>query len=859
MPGAMPGAMYAALVVSLAPLPIDAWTDAVCAEMARHNLVLVAEPGAGKTTRIPVALERAGCAGMIVVVEPRRLAARLAAERIASELGENVGQKVGYQVRFDNKRSSNTRILFMTEGLLARRIAGDPTLADVGVVLLDEFHERNLTGDLTLALVRRAQLGPRPDLRIGVMSATMEPAPVAEFLGQCPVVHCQGRTHPVSVEFDALPSRDPVERQVARALGRVARERTGDVLVFLPGAAEIHRSMRACAELADRMNLELAPLYGSLPAAEQQRALLPSSRRKVIFATNVAETSLTIEGVAIVIDAGTARVSRYSPWTGLPSLRIEPVSQASSTQRAGRAGRTGPGHCVRLYTQHDHDGRRAFEVPEIERSDLSDALLALRTAGVAAGEDVWFQSPPTAAIEAAEATLGRLGALDDQGLVTAIGRRLAQLPVHPRLARVAIEAERRGARTQGCLMASILAELHSAPWSDRPASHGSDSDILDLVDDCQRGGHGWSGRSSIKTIRTLARTLERAVGLAGHRSLAPPTEQPLDRDEALAMSLLAGFCDRVARRRRPGSPQLLLCDGAGGGQAELHRASAVQGAEFVVAVDVEERGRGADRQVVVRRAQAIDPLWLLEFDADGFEESDQHLFDPACERVERIGRTRYDGLIIDETRRREPSAVDRDAAGAQLEPAARAAGFAHFVNPQELEALRGRVAFAVKAAPGAGLEALTDQILDELLGQVARSCVSFAEIRQQALLDQLLDGLGPDARRTLDRLAPTSLSLPGRKRVPVHYPGDRPPWIESRMQDFFGLERGPRVAGGQVAVVMHLQAPNRRAVQVTDDLARFWKVHYPDLRKQLSRRYPRHSWPDDPTATCPRGGRTRSG
>ena len=833
-------------------LPIDPLLPEVVAAMGSGNLVLIAPPGAGKTTRVPPALLAAGAPGRrtIAVLEPRRIAARAAAHRVASERGEKVGGAVGYEVRFERAVGPDTRIVFLTEGLLARRLAGDPTLADVGVVLIDEFHERHLVGDLSLALLRRAQRGPRPDLRLAVMSATLDPAPVAAFLGDCPVLVSEGRGFPVDIEHLPQPPGDRLEREVARALSRLVRDGLdGHVLVFLPGAGEIRRAAEACAELAARHDLQLLPLHGALPSAEQDRALAPSDRRKVVLATNVAETSLTIDGVAAVIDSGLARIARHSPWSGLGALRVEPVSRASCAQRAGRAGRTRPGRCLRLYTRHDHDSRREHEAPEIARADLAEAVLALRAAGVARGEGFdWFEPPPPAATAAAEELLARLGATRrEDGALTAAGRRMLRMPVHPRQARVLIEAEARGAASSGCLVAALLGERdvrlsrRSRPGRPAHAQHTSSSDVLDDLD-ALYAGQGLDPAAA-RAVRRGAEQLARLVD----RRAAPAAADP---DQALGLALLAGFPDRVARRRRPGAPELLLSGGAGA--AVLHPVSAVHEAALLVAIDAEEQGRGRERQVAVRTASAIEPEWLVELFADDIAETDELRFDPAAARVERVHRLSYDGLVLDESRETDPRRIDRDAGGRVLAEAARAAGFARFLpDPDALDRLRRRADFLARAAPAAGVAPVTDEELDEVLGEAAAGALSFAELEGAALLELLVARRGPAARRELDRLAPEHVSLPGRRRVPVHYEADRPPWIESRLQDFFGLDAGPSVAGGAVPLVLHLQAPNRRAVQVTSDLSRFWDVHYPEIKRELARRYPRHAWPDDPRRVPP--------
>src|SRR5918997_835582 len=447
------------------PLPIDPLLPEIVASLRRGpNLVVEAPPGAGKTTRVPPALLDAGVAGEgeVWVLEPRRLAARLSARRVAEERGESLGETVGYQVRFDEVGGARTRLRFLTEGVLTRRLLADPRLGRAGVIVLDEFHERHLQADLAVALLRRLQRTERPDLRLVVMSATLDAAPVAEFL-ESPVLRSEGRRFHVEIEHLARPDERPLAEQVASAVARLITEGAGgldgDVLVFLPGAAEIRRAQSACEQLAERHDLLVVPLHGELPAEEQDRAVRPAGRRKLILSTNVAETSVTIEGVAAVIDSGLARVAGQSPWSGLPVLKVSRVSRASAVQRAGRAGRTREGRCLRLYTAQDFGARPPHETPEVRRLDLAESVLELRAAGVVdVGGFEWFEPPAPEALEAAETLLRRLGATDAAGRVTDAGRAMLRLPLHPRLGRIVVEAEGRGVAREACTIAALISE-----------------------------------------------------------------------------------------------------------------------------------------------------------------------------------------------------------------------------------------------------------------------------------------------------------------------------------------------------------------------------------------------------------------
>ncbi len=833
-------------------LPIDVvLPEVVTAIRERGVAVLVAPPGAGKTTRVPGALLDAGLVtGEIIVLQPRRLAARLAAARVASERGSELGAEVGYEVRFDRKVSASTRLRFVTEGVLTRRLLADPDLRGVGAVIIDEFHERHLDGDLALALVERLR-AKRPDLRLIVMSATLDAEPVAAFLANAPIIRSEGRTFPVTIEHVEQPDDRQLGKQIAGAVRRLGQEKLdGDILVFLPGAGEIRRVSEDIAEAALVHDLVVMPLHGDLTADQQDAAVRPQQKRKVILATNVAETSVTIDGVVAVIDTGLARIARHSPWTGLASLQIEPVSRASCAQRAGRAGRTRPGKVVRLYTKHDHDTRRAFEVPEVGRTDLAGAALELAGAGLSLRGLRWYETPPETAIVAAEELLVRLGALE-LGRITKLGRRMLQFPVHPRLARLVCEAEGRGVGVEACLIAAAVGARELRLERRGPASQAKISSPSDLIDDLDSlldaRSHGLRADrlrrdgldiSTAQTVDRVAKQLERIVD-RGARRLSDD-----DMDRELMISILTAFPDRVGKRRAPRSSEIVF---AGGGSGTLAASSSVIDAELMVAVDVAETGaKGQATKVQIRRASAIDPSWLLDLYLDRVAERDELVWNAHKERVERIAQMTYDGLPIDEQRDVEGARRAGRPAAELLARQAIAAGIEKFIDKDELAEWRVRVTLAAKLANNPALIAPTDEALASVIANACEGAISFAELRAANLMSLLDAGLG-EYRALVDRLAPTHLKLGRRGRTPIHYPPDQPPWIASRMQDFFGLARAPMIGDGKVALVIHLLAPNQRPVQVTSDLPGFWIKHYPALRKQLMRRYPKHQWPEDPT------------
>jgi ATP-dependent helicase HrpB len=800
----------------LTPLPIDALIPGILENVRSHaNLVLEAPPGAGKTTRVPPALLQAAGSGEVLVLEPRRLAARLAARRVAFERNERLGETVGYQVRFEEVAGPRTRLRFMTEGVLTRRLLSDPGLGGVAWVVLDEFHERHLEGDLALALLRRLQKSTRPDLRLAVMSATMDPAPVAAFLGHCPVLRSEGRQYSTSITYTPV-SAELLEQQVVSALEKLMREGLdGDVLVFLPGASEIRRAMRACEQIARRAGLLVVPLHGDLSPEEQDRAVLPAGRRKVILSTNVAESSVTIEGVTAVIDSGLARVASQSPWSGLPALKVARISQASANQRAGRAGRTAPGRVIRLYPAEDYHRRPAQDVPEIARGELSQTVLALAALGVRNPSEMeWLEEPPQPALEAAGQLLRRLGATEETGGLREAGGRMARLPLHPRLARLVIEAGQRGAGEDGCALAALLSSGERLPPE---TAHSGPSDLLLLLDS------RWEPRTQqlFQQIRRAARV----------------RQQGRSSEQALLMAILAAFPDRVCRRRQEN--ELLVCSG---GSALLSAASVVRSPQFLVAVDIEERSeRGLP---LVRLASGIEAEWLLDLYPDRVRERSTLEWNRAAERVEKSSALLYDELVIEESR----GAPAPDEATAQLlAERALEAGLGRFADPEEVEQFLARVAFA---AEHSRLGRLTEEDVRAALMSLCAGRRSFAELEDAAraggLMRALEQRLSPGGPRLLDECAPARLRLPSGRFVRVRYARGQTPWIAAKLQEFFGLTETPRLAGGKVPVVVHLLAPNNRPVQMTTDLAGFWQRLYPQVRRELSRRYPRHAWPEKP-------------
>jgi ATP-dependent helicase HrpB len=750
----------------LTSLPIDRiLPDIVRALEASSSLLIEAPPGAGKTTRVPPALLSL-VKGEVLVLEPRRLAARMAARRVASELGESPGDTVGYQVRFEDVGGPRTRLRFVTEGVLTRRFLDDPQLAGVDAVILDEFHERHLDGDLALALLRCLQRTSRPELRLVVMSATLHSAPIARYLDDCPVLIAEGKLFPLEIEYTPH-SATPLAGQVVAAVEKLQRPKLdGDVLVFLPGASEIRAVADALEGLAAREGFLVLPLHGDLSPSEQDRAVAPSPQRKVILSTNIAESSVTIEGVTAVIDSGLARVASDSPWTNLPSLDVKRISQASATQRGGRAGRTAPGRVIRLYTAEDFHRRPVFDTPEILRRELSQVVLYLRA--LQAWDLEWLDAPPEPALAAANALLDRLGVMPH----------MAELPLPPRLSKLVLEAAARGVPEKGCAAAAVLS-----------AGERGSSDLLTLID------APWQPQT--KRVYDQLRGSVRGRDRKGAG------------DDALLQAILAAFPDRVAKRSR--EDEVLLSTG---GSARLPR----QHHEFSIAVDVEDR-KERGLPLIRLAAGPLQPEWLL----DRVVERVALEWNRAAERVEQVTALVYDQLVIEETR--APAAATPDSARLLAEKALET-DIGRFADRDALAQLSARAAFAGIAVDAAAA-----------LVKLCQGRTSFAQLERADLLATLRPP-------RIDQLVPDRLHLPGGREVKVHYEAGKPPWIESRLQDFFGVKESPRI--GNTPVVVHLLAPNRRPVQVTSDLAGFWVRLYPEVRRELSRRYPKHKWPEQP-------------
>jgi len=835
--------------VSRAPLPIDdVLPELIRAVAASGSAVLRAPTGAGKTTRVPPALldwmRGQGIEGQVVVLEPRRVAARAAARWITEERGGRLGEEVGYQVRFDRKASPSTRLLVVTEGVLLRMLQDDPLLERVGAVVFDEFHERSLQSDLALALTQRVRTSVRDDLRIVVMSATLDPTPVADFLGGAPIVESQGRAFPVEIEHAPVDPETRLERAVRSAVLDAAGRNEGDVLVFLPGVGEIRRCASTLEDLTGTLGLRVVELHGELPPERQDAALASGPRRKVVLATNVAETSLTIPGVRVVVDAGLERLPRTDPTVGLERLETVRISRESADQRAGRAGRTAPGLCIRLWGRGQDARLDARRSPEILRTDLSGAVLQL----LAWGETdlrafPWFEAPPPQALDAAQDLLTRLGAVAD-GHLTDTGRAMAGLPTHPRLARLLVETRRVGHPRRLALAAAVLSErspfVRMAPGES--VGHHAVSDVLDAVQALEAFEATGRTDAGVRPLRRgPARHALRACDQLA-RAIGRGPQAP-DGEEAVLRAVFAAYADRLARRRAPGDDRAVMVGGRG---VRLDRSSSVREPELFVCVDVDAGRRGERAEAWVRMASGVERKWLPP---ERLTTTQTVGFDAERQSVTGTRRTTFDDLLLDEVTIQVPRGPEVERVLAERARKNLSAALA--LGDEPVASLRARVRCLRAWRPDLDLPAVDDATLEALLPELVRGRRSFAELRKAPLLDHLRGRFTWEQLQTLDREAPEHIEVPSGSRIRLKYEAGRPPVLAVRIQEVFGLRETPCVAGGRVKVLMHLLAPNHRPQQVTDDMPSFWANTYAGVRAELRRRYPKHAWPEDPLSAEP--------
>lgn len=814
----------------LSKLPIDPLIPEIAATLRSSSaLILQASPGSGKTTRVPPALLSEPWASNkeIWVLVPRRLAAKMAALRVAQERGEKGGETVGYHFRFEKVAGPKTRLKFLTEGMFLRLALGDPKLPGVAAVVLDEFHERHLQTDVALGYLQWLRANGRPDLKLIVMSATLPAESLGRFL-DAPVLRLDTPVYPVSVSYHPMASGKRLEAAVREALGASLSQSRGDLLVFLPGVGDILRTEETL-KAAFRDRAKILPLYADLSSEAQAEVFLPASRPKVILATNVAETSLTIDGVTTVIDSGLHRRASFSWWSGISRLVTRPISKASAIQRAGRAGRTAPGQCLRLYAQSDFDGRPDYEVPEIRRSDLAETLLQVMGLGLSdVSQFPWFEAPTPEAAEAAGLLLRRLGAVDAKRL-TDTGRRMMDLPLHPRFGRAVVEAAGRGVLDDVASLVAWIAE--------------GETDALDVLD--------LRLRKRPPNVDRLRRQVLDAVSFK-----APPKKSNRPEEDA-ARCLLAGFSDRVAKKRE-GKGREAELKFAAEGSAVVPREAAVDKNDFFAVLDVQERGRQGEGKLKVH-VHTLCPVradWLLDLNNDLLREEETLIWDKDLKKVYEVSRLAYGDLVLSEDKG-EPRDAEKAAAvlfyeafglrlaDGELPVPDLLKALERHVDPEPVESLLTRLRiFSEYQKERAAAHPETASPVSFLLHSL-KGLTSLKDLKPGAFHERMEAALSPALSGEIDRALPTHIALKDR-RVKVHYRWDQKPWIASRLQDFFGMREGPSLMGGRLPLTLHLLAPNQRPVQVTQDLASFWKNAYPPIRKELSRKYPRHKWPENP-------------
>jgi ATP-dependent helicase HrpB len=813
------------------PLPIDAVLPELTATLRRHNAaVLVAPPGAGKTTRVPLILAGEPWAEgrRILVLEPRRLAARAAAERMAKTLGEQVGDAVGVRVRFDSKVSRRTRIEVITEGVFTRQVLADPMLTGVAAVLFDEFHERSLEADLGLALARDVQQGLREDLRLLVMSATLDGARVAKLLGDAPAIAAQGRAFAVETRYLGRDAR-PIEPQVADAIVRAMRADTGSLLAFLPGVAEIRRARTLLDGRLDP-STEIVALYGALGSDEQDRAIAPAppGRRKIVLATSIAETSITIEGVRIVVDSGLARRPRYEPDVGVTRLETVRVSRAAADQRRGRAGRTEPGVCYRLWDEPQTAALEAFSRPEILSADLSGFALDLAAWGAGADKLPFLDPPPRPALAEAKSLLTELGAIDADGRITDEGRKLIRLPLAPRLARMVVDAGAEGSARTAAKIAVLIGE------------RGLGGDDLDL-------------RVRLDALRRDRSPHARDAQTAADRWAEIARQPALQGGEASAGVLLAlAYPERVAKNRGGATGAFLLAKGRG---AQVDPASPLAREPYLAVAEL--TGSAAAGRILLAA-----PIMLAEIEARfaaRIETREEIAFDPASASLRMRRLRKFGALALAE--QPMPPVADEAAARALAEGVARL-GIARLPWSKALRQWRDRVMF-LRRAEGGEWPDLSDAALGsdiEWLASVFAGKISLGELSADEFAGALHARLPYPLPRRLDAEAPTHFEAPTGSRVPIDYEAESGPKIAIRVQELFGLNRHPAIAGGSIALAIELLSPAQRPVQITRDLPGFWRGSYAAVRAEMRGRYPKHPWPEDPLAAAPtRKAKRRSG
>jgi ATP-dependent helicase HrpB len=841
-------------------LPIYEIEQAIVTSVREHGRVIVSAPtGSGKSTQVPQMLLDHGLlgAGQVVILQPRRLATRLLAARVAWERKVELGREVGYQIRFENVTNEATRIRFVTEGVLLRQIVQDPSLKGISALIFDEFHERHLYGDITLARALDLQDSQRRDLKILVMSATLDAARLEEYLQPCRVLESQGRTFPVDIQFASSPSyvdKRPVWEQAAEAFSDfVSSGGEGDVLAFMPGGFEISQTIEAIRHCDESRGFILLPLHGELPPTDQDAAVARYDKRKVVVATNVAETSLTIDGIRCVIDSGLARIPRYDPYRGINTLLIDKISQASADQRAGRAGRTAPGICMRLWSREEHGHRAVQETPEIKRLDLAEVVLTLKAAGIADLRKFrWLEPPEEQALQHAEELLADLGALKGEDHhITPIGLKMLAFPLHPRYSRMLLAAKDYRCVYQACLVAALTqgrdlllrnVDRDTARYREDLLGDKASSDFWMLM-------RAWSYAAKNNFQMNACRRL--GVHMVTARQVGPLFQQFLDiarregldtapkeiPDEALQKCILIGFSDRVARRVDSGT---LRCELVHGRRGVLARESAVQNQPLLVAAEVREvEGKDKAVNTLLSLATAIEEPWLRELFPEDINTTPRVFYDATSKRVYAEEQLRFRDLAIG-TRRVDPPPAEEAARLLSEEVIAGRLILKEW--DQGIEQWILRLNLLNQWCPELGLPAIGDQDRRHLIEQICHGAIGYKDIKDKPVKPVIKSWLSAAQEDLLEKHAPERLTLTNSRTPKVVYETGAPPHIAVRIQELYDVNATPRLAMGRVPVLVHILAPNMRPVQITQDLAGFWRDHYPRVKQELQRKYPKHQW-----------------
>jgi ATP-dependent helicase HrpB len=859
-------------------LPIDALENDICEALKqRSTLILQAPPGSGKTTRVPQFLMRSS-ASKILVLEPRRLAARMSAERISEELGQSCGQDVGFQIRYERQLTAKTRTIFMTEGLFLRTLLADPKLEGVEYVVLDEFHERNMHSDIAFVMVRALQKSTRPDLKLIIMSATLDTEKLQDRIPDAALLKADVPTYPVEISFDSAPDDRPLEWRVAVAVESMLTDVRcpGDILVFLTGAADIRRAAQALATSKLRSQFDVFELRSELPSSEQKKVFQSHTKRKVILSTNVAETSLTIPGVTGVIDTGLAKIASHAYWSGLPSLDIKPISQASATQRSGRAGRTAPGIARRLYTRADFMGRNAQDRPEIQRMELAQVMLEVSVAArkiFNAASSInfekfeWIDLPHPDNASAAKQLLAELGALDAKGSPTPLGEAIARWPLHPRLGRILEESRKTGQLPEACLIASILNEGLVFKSGQFEASVHTDCDLLHqakLFESCttspQRLTNSLRDAVDMSQIKKIERSHESFCRVANIKKEALNLSAQSEVEcSPFARILLAGFPDRVVslRRNKANSKSNQEAVFARGGLGQLATSSTVQDSAFAIALEAEQvrRSGSAHFTTEITVAAGLSSARIKELLPERVRSEVLVAWDDQAERVRSVERVSLDTLVLEERQ----ITADQSQLEQELFRQLKLKWPRPFHDLKSLEFFQHRLALLRQRFSDVAQINLMDDDFELFLVHICEGKKSFPEIAAVHLQEYIDTFIPWELKNLLERELPTKIALNSGRKVEVNYVAGQPPWLSSRMQDFFGTMETPKLLQGTLPVTVHLLAPNGQSVQVTTDLANFWKNTYPDVKKEMSRRYPRHYWPDDPKNAEPLTRRPKPG